>query len=254
MKVLLILVDGMRPDSITNIPQAQKIIGKSKYTMEATTVIPSVTLPCHISLFHSVDPARHGTTTNIYMPQVRPIEGLCEVLNKRDMQCAMFYGWGELRDICRPSSLAFSYFCSGRFIGREAMTNKLADATIEYLKENDTDFTFLYLGYTDWAGHQYGWMSDGYMDAMRNTWVNIDKVIEALPEDYTVIITADHGGHDRTHGTEMPEDMIIPIIALGKNFMPGEKFENANLKDIAPTITKLLEVEPDREWEGRSLI
>ena len=77
MRVLLILVDGMRPDSLTDIQKAQGIIKKSLYTMEAQTVMPSVTLPCHMSLFHSVDPSRHGTTTNTYAPQVRPINGLC---------------------------------------------------------------------------------------------------------------------------------------------------------------------------------
>ena len=77
MKVILILADGMRPDSLTDIAKAQKVIGSSAYTMSAETVYPSVTLPCHISLFHSVTPQRHGTTTNTYMPQVRPINGLC---------------------------------------------------------------------------------------------------------------------------------------------------------------------------------
>ena len=38
--------------------------------------MPSVTLPCHMSLFHSVDPDRHGITTNGYVPQVRPIKGM----------------------------------------------------------------------------------------------------------------------------------------------------------------------------------
>lgn len=254
MKVLLILVDGMRPDSLTNISQAQKIIHKSTYTFEAKTVVPSVTLPCHISLFHSVDPERHGTTTNVYMPQVRPIDGLFEVLSQNNKQCAMFYGWQQLRDISRPDSLVFSYFCSGKFIGRASMNNKITNAAIEYLTENETDFTFLYLGYTDWAGHQYGWMSKEYMEAIRNSWKNIEKVIESLSEDYAIIITADHGGHGRTHGTETPEDMTIPIIAMGKNFTPGKKFENANIKDIAPTITKLLCIEPNSEWEGMSLL
>ena len=35
--------------------------------------------------------------------------------------------------------------------------------------------------------------------------------------------TADHGGHDRTHGTGSPEDMTIPFIIKGKNFKAGEK-------------------------------
>lgn len=254
MKVLLILVDGMRPDAIVELPQVKKILKKSAYTLKGTTVNPSVTLPCHMSLFHSVDPARHGITTNLYMPQVRPINGICEVLDQNAKQCAMFYGWGELRDLCRPSSNVFSYFCAGRYIGREAMNNQITEAVIKYLAETDTEFTFLYYGYTDWAGHEYGWMSDGYMEAMRNSWENIERVVESLHGDYTVFITADHGGHDRTHGTEMPEDMIIPIIAMGKDFAPGTQFAEANIKDIAPTITKVMGVAPDREWEGKSLI
>ena len=34
MRVLLILVDGMRPDSLTDIQKAQEIIKKSSYTLE----------------------------------------------------------------------------------------------------------------------------------------------------------------------------------------------------------------------------
>ena len=55
-------------------------------------------------------------------------------------------------------------------------------------------------------------------------------------------------------GTELPEDMTIPLIVIGKDFAPGEAFEGANIKDIAPTITKLLGVEPSEDWEGHSLI
>ena len=108
MRVLLILVDGMRPDSLTDIQKAQEIIKKSSYTMEAKTVMPSVTLPCHMSLFHSVDPSRHGTTTNTYAPQVRPINGLCEVIKNNNKSSAFFYNWEELRDLTRPDSLSFS--------------------------------------------------------------------------------------------------------------------------------------------------
>ena len=51
--------------------------------------------------------------------------------------------------------------------------------------------------------------------------------------------TADHGGHDRTHGTDSPEDMTIPFIINGKDFKAGEKLENVSIKDIAPTVAKL---------------
>ena len=108
MKVLLISVDGMRPDALPKVKNAQNIISRSAYNMNAQTVMPSVTLPCHISMFHSVDPSRHGTTTNTYMPQVRPIDGLCEVLvkNKKKKRCILQLG-GAARSLAPCISRTF---------------------------------------------------------------------------------------------------------------------------------------------------
>ena len=254
MKALVIIVDGMRPDALIKTENAKYLLENSKYTLNAKTVTPSVTLPCHMSLFHSVDPSRHGTTTNVYTPNVRPINGLCEVLLNARKTCAFFYNWEEIRDLARPNSLAFSYFCKGRLFGYDKANDIITDAAIDYLTKNETDFTFLYLGYTDMAGHNFGWMSDEYMNAMENSFKNISKLSVALPDDYVIIVTADHGGHDRTHGTELKEDMIIPIMVLCKNEKLELDFTDASIKDIAPTVAKLLGAYPDEEWEGKSLL
>ena len=140
MRTLVILVDGMRPDAIENLPQVKDLIKKSSYNMEATTVMPSVTLPCHMSLFHSVDPSRHGTTTNTYAPQVRPVNGLCEVLLQNKKKSALFYNWEELRDLSRPGSLTYSYFCKGRDVFYDKANDIVTDAALEYLTNNDNDF------------------------------------------------------------------------------------------------------------------
>jgi hypothetical protein len=63
-----------------------------------------------MSLFHSVDPIRHGVTTNVFTPQVRPVVGLAETLKMAGKKSAVFYTWEELKDITRPSSLAYSLF------------------------------------------------------------------------------------------------------------------------------------------------
>ncbi len=254
MRTLLILVDGMRPDALVKVSKTHKFLKKSTYTLNGRAVMPSVTLPCHMSLFLSVDPERHGTTTNIYSPQVRPINGLCEVLLNNGKKSAFFYNWEELRDLARPNSLTFSYYCKGSDLGYEKANDMVTDAAVEYLADNYTDFTFLYLGYPDSAGHTYGWMSDEYMKSMENSWDNIEKIVNSLPDDYAVIITADHGGHDRTHGSDCPEDMNIPLLLMGKDFYAGKQLDGANIKDIAPTVAKLLGVRPDAEWEGKSLL
>ena len=254
MKVILILVDGMRPDSLSGVKYVKEFMKKSTYTLNAKTVMPSVTLPCHMSLFHSVTPMRHGITTNTYMPQVRPIAGLCEKLKEKKLRSAFFYNWEQLRDLARPGSLSDGYYASMGAYGFKESNNMVADAALKHIKTTQTDFTFLYLGEVDEVGHGFGWMTPEYLDAVQRSWDWIEKIISELPEDYSVIVTADHGGHDRTHGSEMPEDMTTPIFLYGKPFEAGKEIENAQIIDIAPTIVKLLGAETAVEWEGKSLL
>ena len=110
MRILVILVDGMRADAIQNLPRVKEIMKKSAYSMEAQTVMPSVTLPCHMSLFHSVTPQRHGILTNTYVPQVHTVEGLVERLKAAGKTSAFYYSWQLLRDLCRPGNLSFGLF------------------------------------------------------------------------------------------------------------------------------------------------
>lgn len=124
----------------------------SRYSMKAKTVFPPVTLPCHMSLFHSVNPDRHGTTTNTYAPQVRPVRGLCEVLHQHHKQCAFFYNWEELRDLSRPRLAGFSYFVSLHSSGYAQANQWVTEQAVDYISKAQPDFAFVYLGWSDEAG------------------------------------------------------------------------------------------------------
>ena len=88
----------------------------------------------------------------MFIPQIRPINGLCEVLAVNNKKSAFFYNWEEPRDLSRPNLLTFSYFCKGRTIGYDAANEIITDAASKYLGENYTDFAFLYLGNTELGG------------------------------------------------------------------------------------------------------
>ena len=253
-KILLILADGMRPESLSACgnPYVDEVLSHSHFTLNGKTVMPSVTLPCHMSLFHSVTPDRHGILTNVYVPQVRPVKGLVETLHDQKKTAAFYFNWAELRDLSRPGYLSESFFASGHTYGYEKANKMLVDAAIPYLKENKPDFTFLYFGSPDAAGHNSGWMGEEYLHAVSGCFDEMKRIITALGEDWLVIITADHGGHGRGHGADIPEDMTIPIIAYHPSFKKRE-LDNANIIDIAPTVTSFLGVEPDNEWEGKPL-
>ena len=93
-------------------------------------------------------------------------------------------------------------------------------------------------------------MTDAYLERISIAVNNIRRVIEEFSDEYTVIVTADHGGHDRSHGTELPEDTTIPMFYFGKQFEAGKRFEGGSILDIAPTIAKIMDVAPADEWEG----
>ena len=254
-KVLLILVDGMTPASLSasESPFFPELCRSSRFSLNARTVMPSVTLPCHMSLFLSVGTERHGILTNTYVPQVRPVNGLCEVLAAAGKKCAFFYNWEELRDLSRPGSLCRSEFVTGKY-GFEEANRMLTDQVIEMLQAGNTpDFIFLYLGWVDAAGHKYGWMTPEYLVSVRESLACIERVIKVLPDEYRLIVTADHGGHERRHGTDTPEDMTIPLFFRHASIAPGKLPDGATILDIAPTIAAWLGVPADPEWEGKIL-
>lgn len=251
-KVILISVDGMRPDGFLTCgnPYIEEMMKKSYYTLDGKTVLPSVTLPCHMSLFHSVTPKRHGITTNLYLPMARPIDGLFEVLKSERAVSAMYYGWEPLRDVARSATLKFSEYINA--YTEESSDTTLTDHALVRIRQSRPDFVFLYMVETDEkGGHDCGWMTEGYLERINKAIDNVRRVIEECGSEYTVIVTADHGGHDRTHGTEMPEDTTIPMFYFGKMFENGKRFSGGSILDIAPTIAKIMNVEVPREWEGK---
>ncbi|MBQ4259989.1 MAG: alkaline phosphatase family protein [Lachnospiraceae bacterium] len=254
-KVILISVDGMRPDGFLNCKNAyiEQIMEKAYYTLDGKTILPSVTLPCHMSLFHSTTPERHGITTNIYLPMARPINGLFEQLKNAGKVCAMYYGWEPLRDVSRPGSLKFAEYINA--YTEESADTSLTDSALARIRKSKPDFVFLYMVDTDEkGGHENGWMTDGYLKRISIAVDNIRRVIEECGDEYTVVITADHGGHDRTHGTDLPEDTTIPMFYIGEDFEAGKRFTGGSILDIIPTIAKIMDVLPADEWEGTSVI
>ena len=79
---------------------------------------------------------------------------------------------------------------------------------------------------------------------------NVKRVFEKFGDTHSIIIMADHGGHDRSHGSTLPEDMTIPLFFYGKEFNAGEIKQSLSLLNITPTIAKLLDIQPEDDWEG----
>lgn len=256
MRVVLILVDGMRPDSLPACgnPYVERFSAESAVWVNNYTVMPSMTLPCHMSLIHSVPPERHGVVTNTFVPMARPVDGLFEQLRANGRRSAFFYGWGELKDLYKPGSPDYTAMVSGEKNNGPLANHWALRLTLDSLREENLDFTFLYLPWSDLAGHDFGWMSGPYLEAVADSWESIRQVTGLVGPEDVVIVTADHGGHDRIHGCDVPEDMHTPLLIRGRDIAPGTREERSGIMDLAPTICKLLGIPANRDWEGASLV
>ncbi|MBU6334328.1 MAG: alkaline phosphatase family protein [Chloroflexi bacterium] len=252
--IILVMVDGVRPDALdaTPCPTFAALRARGASTLHAQSVMPSVTLPCHMSIFHSVPPARHGITDNLYLPMARPVTGLVERLRHHGHRSAFIHNWEPLRDLNRPETLALSYYVEPPYTHQ--YDNDVATQAARVIADGRHTFVFAYLGGVDVAGHAFGWMSSGYLEQLRHLDADLGTIIAAVPADATVIVQADHGGHERTHGTASPEDMTIPWMACGPRIRAGYTIAGpVSLLDTAPTIAHLLGIGPDAAWEGRAI-
>ncbi|MCB0065200.1 MAG: alkaline phosphatase family protein [Caldilineaceae bacterium] len=249
---LFIMLDGLRPDALGQCDclTLQGLIRRGASTLHASSVMPSVTLPCHMSIFHSVPPTRHGVTTNDWQPMARPLPGLLDVVKASGKRAAAIYNWEPLRNLGQPNALHAVTFrdCSYDVDGDDWVTEK----AIETLTRYPTDFAFVYYGTIDVAGHDHQWMSAPYLRQIERVDRNLGQLLTALPTSIHLVAQADHGGHERSHGTEMAEDMTIPWIAAGPQIRRGYTISHpVSLLDTAPTLARIIGLQAPRDWEGR---
>ena len=249
---LFVMIDGLRPDAIAacNCPTLKGLMARGASTLGASSVMPSITLPCHTSIFHSVPPTRHGVTTNDWQPMARPLPGLMDLAKAAGKRCAAIYNWEPLRNLSQPLSLDYAWYRDLSYF--EHGDDLTADAAIRDLVEVQPDFAFVYFGTVDTTGHRFGWMSAEYLRQVERVDRQLGRLLAALPEGYHVLVQADHGGHERNHGTEMAEDMTIPWIVVGPSIRQGYTIPSkVSLLDTAPTLARILGVNTHRDWEGK---
>ena len=136
----------------------------------------------------------------------------------------------------------------------------IAQIAAEHLTVEQPDFCFVYLGVVDIVGHRHGWMSAEYIEQIGIADRAIGILLEQLEKAnllgrYFILVQSDHGGHGKSHGTDLPEDLTIPWIAAGPKIkQPGEIEGPVRIFDTAPTLAHVLDLPMSEEWEGQPIL
>jgi predicted AlkP superfamily pyrophosphatase or phosphodiesterase len=249
-RVVVISVDGLRPDAIDAgaAPGIDALRRRGAYARDARTVLPSNTLPAHVSMLSGYEPSAHGIGWDEYMPQkgairVPTIFGAARAAGLRSVLVAGKEKFNHFRDAGGMDACILA----GR--GDDDVAN-------EAIVQAGTAFDLLvvHLPGVDLAGHARGWMSEGYLAQVGATDRAIGRLLAALPPQATVILTADHGGRTEGHGSAAPLDICIPWMIAGPSVVPGPLAVPVRTTDTAATAAHLLGLRLSADAHGRPVL
>src|ERR1043165_7407376 len=127
-RVLIVSVDGLRPDLIARAPapQLQRMMREGTYTLDARTTDVAITLPSHVSMLTGVAPDKHGITwNNDRNPPVYPAwPTLFELAKNAGYTTAMFAGKSKFTALRKPGTLDHSYVPGDDGATDEAVTDR----------------------------------------------------------------------------------------------------------------------------------
>lgn len=254
-RVLILSIDGFRPDAIELTPMRnlQALMQTGAYSLVAQTIAPSVTLPSHTSMLTGLCPEDHGVDWNSYKPDRGYATGtdLFDLAQAAGLHTVMVVGKDKLRQITEPHSTDVFEYISDR--------DTVIAERVAALIPQGFDLMFVHFPTPDGMGHEYGWLSPEQYSVLFRADEALQTILNALQaaglrEETLVIVTADHGGHGTTHGSRQPEDMNIPWIAAGPGVRPVVLSTAINTTDTAATAAWALGLPLPPEWDGRPVL
>jgi hypothetical protein len=258
--VILISIDGLRGDAIAaaNARTLTRLLAEGSGTITAQTILPSKTLPSHASMLTGVTPEIHGITWNTDETDefgVVSVPTVFELAHLAGYRTAAFFSKKKFNHLIREGSLDEVRVPRFGLVPASRTVNE----AIQYLRKKQPNLLFVHIAEADFMGHRIGWMSMPYRWAVREADAAVGALIEAATETYgagnfTVIVTADHGGHGRDHGTDAATDTTIPWMAYGQGIRAGHRIAaGVRTMDTAATVLRVLGVPVPASWEGAVL-
>jgi predicted AlkP superfamily pyrophosphatase or phosphodiesterase len=260
--VFIISIDGGKPAVIaqSDMPVLKQLAGEGACTWAASTIYPSVTLPSHTSMLTGVGPDKHHVLWNTWKPRkgVVGVPTMFAEAKRAGFSTAMFVGKEKFRHLLQPGTVdQFEFGPAEPHRSSTVLSRIVAKGAARYILEHKPNLCFIHFTDPDNTGHKYGWGSPQQIKAFNEVDAALAEIVRAIEaagisQESVLIITADHGGHGKTHGGKKPEDMLIPWIAWGKNVKRGLTITGPVMTcDTAATALWLLGVPLPEAFDGR---
>ncbi len=264
--VVIVSWDGGKPSVIRalaqrgELPTIRALMADGSYTFTAETIVPSSTLPSHASMLTGLSYRRHGVTWNNYQPEkgTVAVATIFEIAKRAGLRTAMVFSKEKFKHFAKPNTVDVVEYVRGD-------AEKVAEVAVRVLTHQKPNLLFVHFSDPDNAGHGYGWGNEKkgispsaeFLASLQRCDEAVGKIVQALKrkgvwQNTLFILTADHGGHDKTHGTADPEDVLIPWIASGGlAAKAGELNQTVRTMDTAATALAALGISVPGDWDSK---
>jgi len=272
-KVLVIGIDGVRPDVLAEVPtpNIDALIEAGAFSAQANSTSTTISGPAWSSMLIGVWPDKHGVLSNDFtgnhygeypdfltrLEQVRP-----------DIETFVAADWLPLVTDKSGGPLITSavdriIVHDGYDLGWAEADELGVRAAVTVLLDADPDAMFVYLGNPDETSHQTFSIGEPYREAIALSDTQVGLLVDAVrdrssyaDENWLILISTDHG---RTqigqHGGDSPEETTIFILAHGPSVLPGPIEGTPQIVDIAVTALTHMGIEIEDGWalDGRPI-
>jgi predicted AlkP superfamily pyrophosphatase or phosphodiesterase len=213
--VLVVSIDALHPDALRakTSPTLHALMQPGRYTLQGQSVEPPKTLIAHTAMLTGLPPAQNGKTDNDWQP------GEPQVAKPTVFDDARQAGYRTAYYYSKPK-LGYLVNAAVRAHGLEPHAG--IERTRDFFRGEGRRFAFLHVSGLEWAGGESGWLSSDYLDEL----TQIDAALAPLFAEvrqrgrHAIVVTSDHAGHDKLHGTDHPEDYKLPLIVTGNVKLP----------------------------------
>lgn len=286
--VVAISIDGLNPDAIRTLgedrtPALHRLIREGATTLNARSQYElTVTLPNHTGMVtgRRVNAKRggHGVTfnedngTNVHRHAREYVASMFDVAHDNGLGTAIYTAKDKFNVLDRSwTRRTGARDRTGTNNGRDKISRYHLDAEptnttrlIHRLTTRPDGLSFVHIAYPDRTGHEYGFMSPTYLNAVQAADKEVGRILDTIANNAhlsahtNVILTADHGGipgsenHSlRTHSA----NYTVPFMVWGIGVPPATDLYalNATRRDPGTSRPNYAGTQPIRNGEVANL-
>lgn len=238
----------------TDTPNCDAIFHDQATTYRCMVGMPSMSAQGWGSILHGVLPEYHGLTNDIISktpyPANSPYPSIFKVVRGAmpDAKLASFVEWNPINVGIVENGLDVEK-------GTGADDAEVCSRILAYLSGNAPTLMFVQFSSPDDIGESYGFGSDIYLATISTADALVGSIHaklkqKGLLDDTLFIVTADHGGIEKSHGGNTDAERYVFLGVAGKTVANGA-IVDAESRDVAAIAAYALGLECPGTWTGR---